>query len=359
MARSIAILLMLEGHFGDLALAPEWRRPGHLPYDIWHYVRGMTAPMFFTVTGLVFAYLLTGGHEESFWRIRRVRKGLVRAAELIFWGYLLQVDVKRLPEVFQSGPDAWVQAFHVLQCIGVGLVVMIAGYGLLRRLKPPVLALAYAVAGFGLYGFHVWLENQPGHVPEWGPAWLQNTMKGHYSEYPVAPWLGFTHYGAALGVRVRWQGARLWQPSAPLTLFGIGLALRLGGWWLDRQYAAGLLSLAGVPPDARVVDDWFHGRAGEVFMALGLLVAYEARFRPSDSWFLTIGRNTFPIYVVHVIVLYGGIFGIGLRNVMERNLNLWQSVLGALVFVAAFAGFAQLIGPLSHAWKQFRTRNRT
>lgn len=351
MARSLAILLMLEGHFVDVALAPEWRRPGYWPYEIWYYLRGLAAPMFFTGTGLVFAYLLTAGHEPQLWKIKRIRKGLVRALELLFWGYLLQLDARRLPEFLRGDPGSWFQAFHVLQCIGVGLFIMMAGYGLLRHHKPQILATAYVIAGLFLYVMHVWLAGQPGHVPAAGPEWFQNMWKGTYSVFPLAPWLGFTMYGAAVGVWVRWRGASLWHPSAALTLIGIGLALRIAGILLDRYGASGLLYLSGISPEFRPAPDWFHGRVGEVLMILGLLVAYEARFRPADSWFLNIGRNTFSIYVVHVIILYGGIFGLGLNKLIGHSLNLWQSITGALVFVAFFAGFAQWIGPLARWWK--------
>ena len=349
MARSIAILLMLEGHFIDLTLAPEWRRPGHLPYEVWHYIRGMSAPMFFTVTGLVFAYLLSGAQETTFWRLARVRKGLLRAGELLFWGYLLQLKVTNLPELVHGGPQSWFQAFHVLQCIGIGLLVMIAIFGLLRRLSRPPLAIAYALAGLCIYLFHIWLRNQSGHFPEGAPAWLQNPFKGPYSVFPLAPWLAFTLYGAAVGVWVRWLGRRLTRPYAPFTLIASGILLRLVAGWFDRQLAGGLLGLTGVPAETRVIDDWFHSRVGEILVLLGLLVAYENRYKPGDSWFLNIGRNTFFIYITHVIVLYGGIFGLGLNDQMARSLNPWQAAFGALLFMALFAVLAQWVSPVQNA----------
>lgn len=355
MARSIAILLMLEGHFIDLALAPEWRQQGYWPYEIWLYIRGMAAPMFFTGTGLVFAYLLNCRHEEGFWQIVRVRKGLIRATELIFWGYLLQVNLRHLPDIFSDGPDSWVLSFHVLQCIGVGLFLMIFWYGLLRRMKVPVLGLAYAATGFGLYVFHIWLQNHDGHFPLGAPAWVQNSLKGPHSVFPIAPWLGFTFYGAALGVWVRRLGTRLWRPTTPLFLIGIGLVLRVCGLWFDGQLGGELLMVKETPLEFLVIDQWFHNRVGEVFILLGLLIAFEIRYQPGDSWFLTIGRNTFPIYVGHVMILYGGLFGVGLRSVLTHQLNPWQSLAGALLFMAFFAWMAQWVAPTRNAWEEFKT----
>jgi uncharacterized membrane protein len=353
MARSIAILLMLEGHFVDLTLAQQWRLPGHLIYDTWLYIRGMTAPMFFTVTGLVFAYLLSGAKEPGFWKIPRVRKGIIRAAELLIWGYLLQLNLRLLPALLRGEKDPWLEAFHVLQCIGVGLLGMILLFALARRTRGLPLAAIYASAAIAIYLLKIWLDHQPTHIPQNAPTWLQNTLKGPRSPFPIAPWLGYTFYGAALGVAVRALRPLLSKPTAPLAIITLGIALRFGGWWIDQQLAHTLLTLTQTPP--LIIHDFFHGRIGEMLIVLGTLVWIENHYQPRDSWFLTIGQNTFPIYVAHVILLYGGIFGIGLRPILENRLNPWQASLGALLFVALFAALAQTITPLQNLWKTRKT----
>ena len=57
MARSIAILLMLEGHFIDETLVMEVRDTGNTAYFAWQFMRHFTAPIFLTVTGLIFAII--------------------------------------------------------------------------------------------------------------------------------------------------------------------------------------------------------------------------------------------------------------------------------------------------------------
>jgi uncharacterized membrane protein len=357
-ARSVAILLMLEGHFVDLTLAEEHRTRGVWLYETWHYIRGMTAPMFFTVTGLVFAYLLTGARESGFWQVPRVRKGIQRAGELLFWGYLLQVNLRLLPDAGRMVSSEWLVAFHVLQCIGCGLLAMIAIFGLARRLAPRAMATCYALAALAMFLLGVWLDNQPGPIPATAPALLQNLFKGTYSVFPLAPWLGFTFYGAALGVIVRALGPRLAQPSAPAAMFLTGLGLKCIGWWVDGHLSHIVILLAGISPDGAVPDLGFHNRVGEILMVLGLLVWIENRYRPGDSWFTTIGRNTFPVYVGHVVVLYGGIFGIGLNGYLARQLNPWQAALGALLFLTFFALVAQAIDPLEKAWSRHKSRKK-
>ena len=95
-ARSFAILLMLEGHFIDLTLGAQYRspdphfvNPNFLVYDIWHLIRGYTSPMFLTMTGMVITYLFYANNDKSYRENDRVKKGFRRLLELLFWGYLL------------------------------------------------------------------------------------------------------------------------------------------------------------------------------------------------------------------------------------------------------------------------------
>jgi hypothetical protein len=358
MARAVAILCMLEGHFVDLTLAPEWRVRGQPVYEVWHYIRGMTAPMFFTVTGLIFAYLLSGAREPGFFRVTRVRRGLLRAGELLFWGYMLQVDLRRLPDMLGGERDSWLQAFHVLQCIAVGLCGMIVIFGLVRRAGARALAAAYVLSGLMAFIASVWLANLPGPIPQGAPVLLQNAIKGPIPGFPIVPWVGFTFYGAAIGVLVRSHTERLSQGMSPTPLLIAGGILKLAGWALDRFLGNTLLSVLGHPADGRILPDSFHGRLSEILIVLGVLVWIENRFRPGASWFQTIGRNTFPIYVSHVVILYGGIFGIGLKNWFQHSLNPWQAALGAVLFCGFFGFCAQWVEPLMLRWRDLRYRLR-
>lgn len=359
MARAVAILLMLEGHFVDVTLAPQYRVAGHPAYVVWLYGRGLAAPLFFTVTGLIFAFLLSGAKEPGFWRVKRVRKGLLRAAEISVWAYLLQVDFTKLPGVFRGVWDPWLQGFHVLQCIAVGLLVMIAIFGMVRNAGSRVLAAAYIGAGLSVFLLSVWLANHQALVPAGAPAWFQNAFKGPTSIFPVAPWLAFTFYGAAIGVLVRHRGGGSASGVSPWPFLIVGAILKNAGWWFDGWLGARLLDGLGVSSEPRIVPELVHGRIGEILLLLGGLVWIERRFHACPEWFLSIGRNTFPIYVGHVIVLFGGIFGFCLLKLWGQSLNPWQAGIGAFLFCAAFALFAQAIEPLGRWWKSMGSRPRS
>ena len=63
--RAFAILMMLQGHFIDTLLAIEFRDTTNTAYHIWQYFRGITAPTFFTISGLIFTYLLMKARDKG------------------------------------------------------------------------------------------------------------------------------------------------------------------------------------------------------------------------------------------------------------------------------------------------------
>ena len=145
---------------------------------------------------------------------------------------------------------------------------------------------------------------------------------------------------------------------SPLPFLVVGTLLKTGGWAMDRWLGGLLLDSLGNPDQPRVLPAAFHGRIGEILLILGALVWLEKHYRPGAPWFQTIGRNTFPIYVSHVIVLYGGIFGIGLNDWLGNSLNPWQAALGALIFCGFFGLCAQWVEPLTLHWREWKYQLR-
>jgi uncharacterized membrane protein len=355
LARSIAILLMLEGHFVEMTLLEAYRDPGHPIFSCWNYIRGLAAPMFFTVTGLVFVYLLTGQSGPHFFQQIRVKKGLKRILELLFWGYLLQINLWNFPRYFSGQSDPWLSAFHVLQCIGIGLLILISVAGLQRLVKPIPLPLLYALTAFCLLLFYGYLGTLPlgSFVPEKAPSLIQNAIVGPRSVFPIAPWMIFTLYGGAFGALLRYFPEKIRRPWFPFAVLGCGLLLKFAGGTIDDWIFKHFLGVIGSPIETPwTFHNWIHVRVGEIVAILGILILIENRFPLNHSWFLKIGQNTFPIYVLHVILLYNGIFGIGLASIFWKLLSPWQAALGAVLFMAFFALFANLLD----AWKGRRPR---
>ena len=134
---------MLQGHFIDTLLNPVWRDDSYLAYNIWSYFRGVTAPTFFTISGLVVLYLLFKAKDKGNDK-KRIKKGLTRGIMLIGIGYLLRVSFGSwLTGYF----DTYFLVIDVLQCIGLSLIILIGLY-LLTRKNSLVLAIVLFITGF-------------------------------------------------------------------------------------------------------------------------------------------------------------------------------------------------------------------
>ena len=68
--RAFAILMMLQGHFIDTLLANSYRDLNDPTFRLWSYFRGITAPTFFTISGLIFTYLLLNSKEKGLEKLK-------------------------------------------------------------------------------------------------------------------------------------------------------------------------------------------------------------------------------------------------------------------------------------------------
>jgi len=365
MARSIAILLMLEGHFIEhsfngfdsmVAMVKETGTSGNLFFDWWYFMKGFTAPMFFTVTGIVFVYLLSMNNEKGFFKNKRVKKGFRRSFELLFWGFALQLNLRHFSDYFTRGFGNWVYAFHVLQCIGIGISMLLLIYGLWKWLKKGPLYLYYFVFATLIFACYPYLKTLPDgqYFPQNAHAIVQNIFKGPHSVFPVIPWLAFTIYGGMIGAMLftfQKHVRKFWFPTSFLI---IGIVLNIFGFVMFRGID-NIFSQLNIHNNLGFVNNaWLYGRLGQVIIALALLMYVEKYFKIKDSLFLQIGQNTLPIYVIHVMLLYNGMLGIGLSEFLKDALNGWQAILGAAGFITLFVLFIHFFEPIIAAWTKVK-----
>ena len=122
--RAWAILMMLQGHFVDGLLDNAFRDNSNMVYAVWKYFRGVTAPVFFTVSGFIFTYLLIKGKEIGI-NNPRVKKGIKRGLQLLAIGYLLRLNFFGLLKGQIYGSFYLVDVLH---CIGLSILGIIGIY---------------------------------------------------------------------------------------------------------------------------------------------------------------------------------------------------------------------------------------
>ena len=317
-ARSIAILLMLEGHFVDNALMDVYRDTNNDIYNAWLFVRGFTSPIFLTITGIVFTYLLIGNNHLEYFKNNRIKKGYKRVVELLFWGYVVQV-----------------YAFHVLQCIGIGILSILILYGIYKVVKIIPLWVYFFFAGTIIFSSYIVISSWPKEYywPESAPIFIQNMFHGKYSIFPILPRMGYTMYGAMIGVILYTYKSKVKEWSFILSVFLIGAFL----YFFLKDLLLILDGIFAHPIYHLYKVDWLYECLGMVLIILSILIAIEkfiGEIKP--NLFLKIGQNTLTIYILHMVLLYGSITGFGINRVIHKNLTPWQILPATICFILFF-----------------------
>jgi surface polysaccharide O-acyltransferase-like enzyme len=358
-SRSVAILMMLQGHFISMTLEsyPTFMAEvrlhgssGSVWFSIWGFFRGLTAPLFFSISGAVFTYLL---HKEwqkgnaPFFKLMRVKKGIRRALSLLLIGYLLQLNLKFFKYYIAGHFNPHFLGFHILQCIGVGLLLLLLMSALIYKIRP-FSWLIYLGIALLIFGFTPLVRLQPEYFPAGAPPLLQNMIQGPDTGFSIFPWIGFVFLGAGFGHYLSLYGTGFKNKNVYKYLVVMGLVFYLIGWAMTFIYNGDFTHF-------HYKYLWAFDRA--FFVAILLifftyLSGFE-RFRP--KLFMAVGQETFAIYVIHAIILYGAVVGYSLRSFLENKLSALEAILGAILFLAFFIGLVQVLEPIRHFFRNFRT----
>ena len=325
--RAFAICMMLEGHFIDGLLAPEYRDENNLFYATWHYIRGMTAPVFFTVSGFIFTYLLIKEQNPAKmgWNHVRVQKGVRRGINLIIIAYLLRANILNL--FTPDYTDMNVRRVDVLHCIGLSLLFLIAFYLLTYRRKNR-LRMSIMLLGTTFVAF--FFEPIYSHLTyEYLPMALANYFtKENGSVFTIFPWFGYASLGGFMGFLFykNRENPHLYR-NMIIWYILLGVILITFPYWMGK--IADTLQIHSLQLIAH--GDYLIKRIGNVLLFFALFMIL--RHVITSPTLQKIGQNTLSIYVIHYIILYGSFTGMGLYRYFHDHLTPWQAIIGAILFV--------------------------
>jgi hypothetical protein len=363
--RSVAICMMLQGHFISMSYADydvymaEIFKHGHssnLLFNSWGFMRGLTAPLFFTISGTVFSYLLHLQLKNSvdirFLELKRVKKGVKRGLMLLLIGYALQINFKYIGYYFQGHVNPHFFTFHVLQCIGVGILSLISLTYLAIKLRIPFHWM-YLTIGLTLFIGTFFVRSTEAFLPPNFPEFIQNMIQGPETEFSIFPWMGYVFFGAFFGSLIAFfqlqeDKKRLMKYTLLLSLGAFAL-----GWlftflsWLTPQY-----QLSAHPQNL-----WYFDRLGFVFLLFTVFIPVSEWRIAKSPVFLGMGQNTFFVYVAHAILLYGALVGYSLRDLIQSKLSGFASTIGALLFLVFFAYLVKYLPFIKAFFRNLRTKS--
>ena len=221
--RAWAILMMLQGHFIDGLLGDAFRDNTDIGFGIWKYFRGITAPVFFTVSGFIFTYLLIRVPQKGF-ENPRIKKGIRRGLQLVFIGYLLRSNIFGL---FQGKIYDAFFLVDVLHCIGLSILGIIGIYLLTSNGRKFLLPAFLVVTTCLLFVFEpMYTAVDFGLLPN---PFINYFSKVNGSVFTIIPWFGYASFGGFLSVLFyRYNENKNLYPAGILISTVIGLLLIFG-----------------------------------------------------------------------------------------------------------------------------------
>ncbi len=323
--RAWAILMMLQGHFLDGLLDNAFRDDSNILFTVWKYFRGITAPVFFTVSGFIFTYLLIKAPGKG-WDNPRVKKGIRRGFELLIIGYLLRLNLFGLfkAEVYNS-----FYLVDVLHCIGLSILGIIGMYILSGNRNKWLLPALLVGTTITLFVFEPWYKSANFHLL---PQWIANYFtKANGSVFTILPWFGYATFGSFAAVLFH-----RYKKSSYLYPVAIGLCVSIGVLLIFYSSDA-FLALAHYADlklfEAIFFNNYLFIRLGDVLLVFALFML--ARKFLTNKTVLRLGQSTLSIYVIHFIILYGSFTGLGLYGFFHHSVSPIILVPGAILFVVA------------------------
>ena len=320
--RAYAILMMLQGHFIDTLLSVEFRDFSYTAYKVWHYFRGITAPTFYTISGLIFTYLLLKAKDKGQVKTR-IKKGLSRGLMLILIGYALRIPYLRWLTGGSIG--TYFMVIDVLQVIGLSLIILVLLYEICFRnlIIYSFLMFFSSLIIFTLEPLYV--NYQASEYPLFFANYL---TKYNGSIFTIFPWFAYMSSGAFIATFFYKFSEKKYFREITLSLFLIlGLFLLTLSTnilsWLHKLFELDLFAMAAN-------RNFLFTRLGNVLITFGVFYLIENFLK--KPLILTIGQRTLSIYVIHFIILYGSFTSFGLKQI-GKNLSPVEGFFGALIFL--------------------------
>ena len=320
--RAFAILMMLQGHFIDTLLNINYRDQTNLAFNLWQYFRGITAPTFFTISGLIFTFLLIKSNDSKTTNIR-IKKGLKRGFMLIVIGYLLRFPFIGL---FTQNIGTYFMVIDVLQCIGLSLLLIVFIFKITNH-NTMYFSLVMITTGTLVFMFEPYYRN---YSASNFPLLFANYLtKVNGSVFTIIPWFGYMAYGAFIAsIFYNYLKHPKFKKMIILCFILVGMFLVNCSTTLLNY----IFNLTNFELFLEVANyNYLFTRLGNVLVIFGLFYAFEKFLEyPLVS---NIGQKTLSIYIIHFIILYGSFTGYGLNNIIGKELNPKEVIFGAILFL--------------------------
>jgi uncharacterized membrane protein len=347
--RGWAIILMIEPHVFNTFLLSELKQTGW--FSVVTFINGLIAPAFLFVSGFVFE--ISSGSKLGDMRKFKLPfwKKLWRIISIILIGYALHLPYKSLSKIINKATPEQLQSFYavdVLQCIGVGLLVLFALRLIIRSDK----IYHYTLIGLTILATAIspiFWKTDFTHFLHPVLANYLNRLNG--SLFPVFPWLNFILVGAIFSKYFLNAAANNKESKFIKAATVTGIIMLLSG----HLFYSGLFpgSLTSILPN----PVFFIERLGYVLVFASLCWYYTRWRNVSKSFVLDASRESLLIYWLHLVVIYSATWGKkNLVDIIGQTLNVWESIIATLVLMILMILAAKVWGWTKMKFPNYATK---
>jgi len=331
--RAYACFMMVFGHTFNELVNDSIRATE--AFRFWQHLRGLTAPTFLFVSGFAFYIATTRYWDQYLSWSPRLRKRLRRVFWLLVIGYGLHFPFKNPIHIFGAtlSPEQWLSfmGVDILQCVGRNLLLLHGLILLLGTQRRFILYLAVALPAIFLLSPLVWYLNGLADPPRLWNFYLGGNFNSYF---PLVPWVGFHYAGILGGFLYRNFLAR--APHWPRWFLLASLGRGVAGSGLYVLYS-GLPSWLKFNTLQAQSLPW---RLGAVLFIFSLISLLCHRIRAVPRFITIIGSETLTVYWLHLVIIFGSAWNLGLVLHYRNSLNVWQAL---AVFFPMFLFLAVIV----------------
>ncbi|MEN9281441.1 MAG: hypothetical protein RL594_376 [Bacteroidota bacterium] len=354
LARFVAMLLMIQGHVLDALVMPSELDISHAPWSIWNWIRGLTAPVFLTVSGAVHVF---AAKRDAEGRIpsTTIERRLRWAITILVIGYALVFPGKRIIDLPYVPPSGWTAFFavNILQLVGVTMMLFVVVMESTRSVKNMGRRAAITAALILACSPLAHMDAVVNALPAWLSPYLSAERGSLFPFFPVGSYL---FLGVIVGSYLHAKPSEERDATLVRLAVRIGLPLTIVGYGL----LYGLVAM-GVPqsdidnPNSVLLVCARFGAVLVVFAGAVQVLRLTWRLR---SAYVLFGAKSLYIYVIHVVLLFGTPWWDGVGRTRSKSVPLASGIGWMVLILCSTLVLAWLIDRYQGAALTDSTRRR-
>ncbi len=343
-----AMIMMMQGHTIDALVRPDEMNLTEFPGLIWQHLRGFTAPIFLSVSGMLFALTMQrspSGRMRMQQAWLRIRWALV----LMATAYVLVFPASNIFHLSFVSPAGWTLFFqaNILQLNALALILTTC-IALVTTSEKSFRVVCYSISAILVFATpFVNAVDWFNMLPEGVAAFLSYR---HGSYFPIAPFASYMMFGAALGTSLRsvprdihhdYLRDTAWKIGATMLLVGVVLYLvdPLFSWMPQLDVLQSMPSTVFL-------------REGVVLVLISFIALAQNTIRRFRRPLELFGKQSLVIYLIHLVILFGTPWYSSFGRIFFKQLSLGAGIMLSVMVVSSTLLVVWFENELSHRFRR-------